>query len=114
MLTTTRHDVHVTITQGGNPAPLEPNELVGQYQQILAEKRLNWTSHLRLLKLLGSGGQGVVYQTELRGTDEFTLPADEGAIQILHGQSHGLYRMPGVFIPKMLAPSDIKATVRRS
>jgi serine/threonine protein kinase len=75
MLTTTRQDVHITITQGGNPAPLEPNELVSQYQEILDQKRLNWTSHLRLIKLLGSGGQGVVYQTELRGTDEFTLPA---------------------------------------
>jgi serine/threonine-protein kinase len=55
--------------------PSEPNELVPQYQEILDKQRLNWTSHLRLLKLLGTGGQGVVYQTELRGTDEFTLPA---------------------------------------
>jgi eukaryotic-like serine/threonine-protein kinase len=75
MLTTTRHDVHPTITHGGNPAPHEPNELVGQYEEILVQRRLNWTNHLQLLKLLGSGGQGVVYLTELRGTDGFTLPA---------------------------------------
>ena len=75
MLTTTRQEVHPTITHGGNPAPTEPNELVPQYEQIVREQRLNWTSHLRLLKVLGSGGQGVVYLTELRGTDEFTLPA---------------------------------------
>ena len=54
---------------------MSPNELVGQYQEILDERRLGWTNHLQLLKLLGSGGQGVVYQTELRGTDDFTLPA---------------------------------------
>ena len=48
MLTTTRQDVNATITQGGNPAPCEPNELVARYQQILSERRLNWTSHLSL------------------------------------------------------------------
>jgi len=75
MLTTTRQDVYATITHGGNPAVHGPNELVPQYQTILTERRLSWTNHLQLLRLLGSGGQGVVYQTELRGTDDFTLPA---------------------------------------
>lgn len=75
MLTTTRQDVYVTITHGGKPVVHQPNELVDQYQQILTERRLSWTNHFELLKLLGSGGQGVVYLTELRGTDGFTLPA---------------------------------------
>ena len=55
MLTTTRQDVYATITHGGKPAVHEPNELVGQYQTILTERRLGWTNHLQLLKLLGSG-----------------------------------------------------------
>jgi serine/threonine-protein kinase len=75
MLTTTRQDVYATITHGGNPAVPRTNELIEQYQDILQEQRLSWTNHLQLLKLLGSGGQGVVYLTELRGTDLFTLPA---------------------------------------
>jgi len=75
MLTTTRQDIRPTITLGGQPAAQGPNELAELYQQILTEQRLNWTNHLKLIKLLGSGGQGVVYQTELRGTDDFTLPA---------------------------------------
>jgi serine/threonine protein kinase len=75
MLTTTHQEVQLTITNGGNPAPTEPNELVTRYETLLSERRLNWTNHLRLLQLLGSGGQGVVYLTHLRGTDEFTLPA---------------------------------------
>jgi eukaryotic-like serine/threonine-protein kinase len=75
MLTTTRHDVYATITHGGKPVVRPPNELVQQYDTILTQRRLGWTNHLQLLRLLGSGGQGVVYQTELRGTDDFTLPA---------------------------------------
>src|SRR5436190_6405726 len=75
MLTTTRQDVYATITHGGNPAAPRTNELTQQYEDILSEERLSWTNHLQLLKLLGSGGQGVVYLTELRGTDFFTLPA---------------------------------------
>jgi len=75
MLTTTRQGLYATLTHGGNPAGPRTNELVDQYQNILSEERLSWTNHLQLLKLLGSGGQGVVYLTELRGTDIFTLPA---------------------------------------
>lgn len=73
MLTTTRHDFTHTQAPGQQP-PAAPNELVDHYQDILDKKQLSWTSHQRLLKLLGSGGQGVVYLTERRGTDEFTLP----------------------------------------
>jgi eukaryotic-like serine/threonine-protein kinase len=75
MLTTTRHDLYATITHGGNPAVPRTHELTEQYEEILHEQRLSWTNHLQLLKLLGAGGQGVVYLTELRGTDFFTLPA---------------------------------------
>ncbi len=49
-------------------------ELVDRYQEILDKRRHSWTTHLRLLKKLGSGGQGVVYFTERRGSDSFTLP----------------------------------------
>ena len=49
-------------------------ELLGRYRSILEEQRLSWTEHHRFMKLLGYGGQGVVYLTERRGTDDFTLP----------------------------------------
>jgi serine/threonine-protein kinase len=35
---------------------------------------MSWTEHLRLIRKLGSGGQGIVYLSERRGTDNFTLP----------------------------------------
>ncbi len=74
MLTTTRHDVNLTITRGGSPVQREENELCPQYQSIIDEQRLNWTNHHQLKKLLGKGGQGVVYLTERRGVDDFTIP----------------------------------------
>ena len=49
-------------------------ELNVRYERILREKRHSWTSHLRLLTKIGAGGQGVVYLTERRGSDGFTLP----------------------------------------
>ncbi|MBC8354499.1 MAG: serine/threonine protein kinase [Planctomycetes bacterium] len=74
MLTTTMHDINVTQTRGGNTRKTTSNELVGRYSTIVADQRLSWTTHLRLQRLLGQGGQGVVYLTEQRGADQFTLP----------------------------------------
>lgn len=105
MLTTTQHGIHPTITFGGGPAPPMKNELISLYHTILAEKRLNWTSHLRLLKLLGAGGQGVVFQTELRGTDEFTLPA---AIKIFSPDRFG---EPGAYDEAMKRMAHTAACV---
>lgn len=75
MLTTTCQELYPTLTPGGQPTPFEPNELVPLYQTFISEQRMSWTGQQRLIRLLGSGGQGVVYLTELRGTEEFTLPA---------------------------------------
>ena len=74
MISTTLLELTNTITRGGGAAPFEPNELVGRYEAILNDQRLNWTSHHRLDRLLGAGGQGVVYLTHRRGADGFTLP----------------------------------------
>jgi eukaryotic-like serine/threonine-protein kinase len=63
-----------THTWGGGKIVRCSDELLARYQGILDEQRLSWTAHHRLTKLLGSGGQGVVYLTERRGTDAFTLP----------------------------------------
>ena len=74
MSSTTFYEGSVTRTWGGQQVTRCSDELLGRYEQILAEQRLSWTEHHRLLRLLGSGGQGVVYLTERRGTDNFTLP----------------------------------------
>lgn len=74
MVSTTHISENATITLGGR-AIRHDNELVERYERIVAqEMRLHWTAHHRLMKRLGAGGQGVVYLTERRGADGFTLP----------------------------------------
>jgi len=74
MATTTFLEGSATRTWGGHVATRCSDELLARYHTILADRRLSWTEHHRLIRLLGSGGQGVVYLSERRGTDSFTLP----------------------------------------
>ncbi len=74
MFSTTHLHQNATMTPGGGEVKHD-NELVGFYQRLVEhEQRLNWTTHHRLIKRLGEGGQGVVYLTDRRGSDGFTLP----------------------------------------
>ena len=73
-MTTTFSHLNNTLTLGGTPAIHCPLELLSQYEAIVSDQRLSWTTHHQMLTLLGSGGQGVVFLSERRGTDNFTLP----------------------------------------
>ena len=74
MLTTTMFKTGATLTPDGGTQERVADELYAQYRVVLQTGRLSWTGHLRLEKLLGSGGQGVVYLSHRRGADGFTLP----------------------------------------
>lgn len=63
-----------TISQSSDRPPRPCQELLANYREILHSERQHWTAHYRLMKRLGSGGQGVVYLSERRGADGFTLP----------------------------------------
>ena len=71
---TDSEDLAPTVTRDGELVENQCTELFRRYEEILSEKRHSWTTHLRLLKKLGAGGQGVVFLTERRGSDSFTLP----------------------------------------
>jgi serine/threonine-protein kinase len=47
---------------------------MSQYRALIEQERMSWTEHHKLIRLLGQGGQGVVYLSQRRGTDNFTLP----------------------------------------
>ncbi len=63
-----------TITFDGHEANRCPTDLYERYEQLLEGQHLGWTEHLRFRRLLGTGGQGVVYLSDRRGCDNFTLP----------------------------------------
>jgi len=56
---------------GWTPKPIE--QLV-RYQTLLSGRDLSWTTGCQGLRLLGSGGQGVVYRADRQGSDGFSLP----------------------------------------
>jgi serine/threonine-protein kinase len=61
MSTTILYENRATITLGGHASQRCPDELLDRYKALVDDQRMSWTEHLRLMKLLGSGGQGVVY-----------------------------------------------------
>ena len=67
-------DDRPTISAAGEVAGRCPEELLARYGEIIEGGRLNWTEYHHLTRRLGSGGQGVVYLTTRRGTDNFSLP----------------------------------------
>jgi serine/threonine-protein kinase len=73
MTTTLLHGTR-TMTPGGNRAEGHVTELLQHYLRLVRQPKVGWTEHLRLRRLLGKGGQGVVYLSERRGADNFTLP----------------------------------------
>ena len=75
MSSTTLLDLNATVSFRGNAISTPVNhELTSQYDEVIEEQRLSWTTHQRLIKQLGKGGQGVVFLSERRGADSFTLP----------------------------------------
>ncbi len=73
-MSTTFHQSSATRAWQGEPVSRCSEELLGHYQTLVEQQRMSWTEHLRLIRRLGAGGQGIVYLSERRGTDSFTLP----------------------------------------
>jgi serine/threonine-protein kinase len=57
----------------GAPAGQEDHDLLSRYHAITRGERLDWKTHHRKVRLLGTGGQGMVYLSERHGADRFNL-----------------------------------------
>ena len=86
---------------------MQCSELLEDYEKIIHENNISWTTHLKLLKQLGSGGQGVVYLTERRGVDGFTLPV---ALKVFSPER---YATPEDYDEDMARVGSIAASVAR-
>ena len=45
-----------TLTYGGDFADQQDSELYDHYLKLISQPKLGWTEHLRLRRLLGTGG----------------------------------------------------------
>lgn len=74
MSNTTLQSLNPTVSFDGNTQIQPPAELLIRYEEVLASRNVSWTAHLRMERVLGKGGQGVVFFSNRRGADGFTLP----------------------------------------
>lgn len=82
-------------------------ELVARYEKQALERRLSWTTHLRLIRKLGEGGQGIVFLAERPGADNFTLPV---ALKFFSPER---YKHPEDYDEDMVRIGNVAAMVAR-
>jgi eukaryotic-like serine/threonine-protein kinase len=74
MQTTTMLEEARTRAIDGAPSALNNLDLLAQYDDLLKQGRVQWTTYHKLERQLGSGGQGIVFLSERRGADGFNQP----------------------------------------
>lgn len=92
-LVATRH-----IDQGGE-------KLLTEYESLLSNQSVQWAAEYKKIRILGKGGQGVVYLSERQGTDLFRLPV---ALKIFSPES---YRDVPSYVADMTRVADIASRV---
>lgn len=83
----------------------ESIELLGKYEALLKNPSVHWAAEYKKIRMLGKGGQGVVYLSERQGTDFFRLPV---ALKIFSPES---YRDAPSYAADMLRIADISSRV---
>lgn len=74
MSSTTFLQTSATMAHDGQVVERNCDELVERYRALVGDQKVSWTEHHRFSKLLGQGGQGVVFLSQRRGADDFTIP----------------------------------------
>jgi eukaryotic-like serine/threonine-protein kinase len=103
-MTTTISDFYPAPTDTGRHHR-EGDELLAHYHELQASDCVTWAAQYRKIRLLGKGGQGVVYLSERQGTDLFRLPV---ALKIFSPES---YRDASSYLDDMSRIADIAARV---
>jgi len=75
MLNTTRTALNLTASQSAESSPQSVDQkLMDRYENIVHQKRLNWTTHHRLKRILGKGGQEVVFLSDRGARVDISTP----------------------------------------
>lgn len=74
MYTTTMSEEEKTRAFIEGEPPVPSDTLLQRYDNLLQNRRVQWTTYHRFVRELGSGGQGIVYLSERKGADGFNQP----------------------------------------
>lgn len=77
--------ISVKPSDGSENAGALRNPLANRFRKLGSGQTVSWTVHYRLLRELGSGGQGVVYLAERLAAHNITLPV---ALKVFSPQSY--------------------------
>src|SRR4051812_13266297 len=90
-----------------DPHPGEPpdGDLAARYRAILAGGAPDWAAGCGDLRLVGRGGQGVVFFARREGADGFTLPV---ALKVFSPEP---YRTPAAYAEDMVRIAAVAARV---
>src|SRR5437588_9034545 len=102
MITTVSRSDAADITRGPDK---KGAALLNQYESLLRNENVSWAAEYKKLRILGKGGQGVVYLGERQGTDLFRLPV---ALKIFSPES---YRDVPSYAADMVRIADIASRV---
>jgi eukaryotic-like serine/threonine-protein kinase len=103
MTSTTVSQVEPSLRAGGFDTG--GSELLSQYEKLLGSGSVCFAAEYKKIRILGKGGQGVVYLSERQGTDLFRLPV---ALKIYSPES---YRDVASYVADMVRIGDISSRV---
>lgn len=82
-----------------------PADLLARYRAVLGTRELTWGTRSHDLRVLGQGGQGVVFLARRQGADGFTLPV---ALKVFSPET---YREAGAYEEDMARVAAVAARV---
>ncbi|MDB5310643.1 MAG: serine/threonine protein kinase [Gemmataceae bacterium] len=97
---------HNSVHRSASPTIGRTNsDLLARYRAVLSERDMSWATRCHDLRVVGQGGQGVVFLASQEGADGFTLPV---ALKVFSPES---YRTAGAYEEDMVRVAAVAARV---
>ena len=89
------------------PSSENPDSLLDSCDQLFSQSEVEWVSQYRLRKILGAGGQGVVYLADHVGANEITFPVALKVFSPKRYKTNELYRADMTRLGRVLARTAV-------